>query len=454
MSGPQRKTPDWWSLTLRLLHPVPVFFIVTALSALVYVVPDLRQSYDSGITSLFGRTTFFLNLLLPLVTGLIAAVGVHFGLSDLRRKVIQSRGQRATGEVYTPDDRSRAIVRNLPTAAVTFDLDGKVTFLNPAASDFFNVPHPGDHEAIEHFIRSIGFGTTLSEVLGGSTVTLEKTGTLPGGIETERTWRVTGIPVTRQGEVIEALLLIEDRTPFRLLEDELIRSEDRYRNIFNHAPCGIFFTDSQGYYLDANPAALEMLGYSLEELTTLTTRELSADSDRRLRRLRESPGWIEEETRYLRKDGKVVEAHLQASSYQSGSDTYFIGIVKDVTARKDLERSLSAAKARLKAVLSLESRPLLLLDSKNRIANLNSAAASLLACSSEKLMGIPLEDLIQGDPPPLQDTSSAHSSPCVFHIPEGPLMNLSVIRLPLGDSANSGSLLLLSGGPQPVSNRK
>ena len=80
-----------------------------------------------------------------------------------------------------------------------------------------------------------------------------------------------------------------------------------------------------------------MLGYSLEELTTLTTRELSADSERRLRRLKETPGWIEEETRYLRKDGKVVEAELQASSYQSGKDTYFIGIAKDKIIRDAVE---------------------------------------------------------------------------------------------------------------------
>jgi PAS domain-containing protein len=150
----------------------------------------------------------------------------------------------------------------------------------------------------------------------------------------------------------------------------------------------------------------------------------------------------------------VVEAQLLASSYQSGNETYFIGIAKDVTAKNELERSLSAAKARLKALLSLESRPLVLLDTKDRIANLNSAAVDLLECSSEKLLGIHLVDLIDGDPPPLQETSSASSSPCIFNIPNGPPMNLSVIRLPLGNSTNQGSLLLLSGGPLPVISSK
>ena len=150
----------------------------------------------------------------------------------------------------------------------------------------------------------------------------------------------------------------------------------------------------------------------------------------------------------------MVEAELQGSSFQSGTETYFIGIAKDVTARNELQRNLSAAKARLKAVLSLETRPLILLDAQDRIANVNGAAIDLLDCPSEKLLGMHLEELIQGEPPPLQESSSASSSPCIFDIPLGPSINLSVIRLPLGSATNTGSLLLLSGGPLPVISSK
>lgn len=442
-----RDIPSLKFFIARLLHPLPVFLIVTTLAALVYAVPNLSQSYQSNTTTIFGKTTLILNILLPTATGFIAALGVYFGLSDLRRSTDVMERDRRHDNSYTTDDRTRAIARHLPTAAATFDVNHKTTSLNPAASDLFNIHQPHDYEVIEEFIKSNALQVSLDEVLHGNTIVVERTVPLP---DSPCVLKITGIPITRQEEVVEALFLIEDMTQFRLLEDELIRSEDRYRNIFNHAPCSIFFVDSQGNYLDANPAALEMLGYSLDELTRLSTRELSADADRRLRRLKETPGWVEEETRYLRKDGKVVEVELQSSSYQTGNDTYFIGIGKDVTARNELERSLSAAKARLKAVLSLESRPLILLDSGNRISNLNSAAVDLLDCPTDKLLGMPLSDLIDGDPPPLQETSSASPSPYIFNVPERPSMNLSVIRLSLGKSSNSGSLLLVSGGPLPV----
>jgi len=434
----------------RLLHPVPVFFIVTALSGLVYVVPSLKQTYQSGTTSLFGMTTLVLNIMIPIATGSIAALGVYFGLSDLRRKVDDSQQTGRADASYTLDERTRAIVRHLPTAVITFDVSTEITFLNPAAADLFNIHQPADKADIDRLLNFMDLGNSLDEVLDGVSVTVEKTGIWPDSPETEQTWKITGVPITRKETIVEALFLIEDRTRYRMLEDELIRSEDRYRNIFNHAPCSIFFADSHGNYLDANPSALEMLGYSLEELTRLTTRELSTDADRRLRRLKETPGWVEEDTKYLRKDGKVVEAQLLASSYQSGNDTYYIGIAKDVTAKNELERNLSAARARLKAVLSLESRPLLLLDTQDRIANANGAAADLLDCPSEKLLGLSLKELIEGEPPPVQETSSAVSTPCVFNLPDNLQMNLSVMRLPLGTSTRSGSLLLLSAGPIPV----
>jgi len=454
MGRTAREIPEWKILAAKLLHPLLVFFIVTTLSALVYAVPNLRETYRSSPHSLLGLTTLVLNTIVPLATGCLAALGAYFGLLDLRRKIRDRSDPEGIQSYYTHDDRSRAITRHLPTAAITFDEAGKVTYLNPAASDLFHAHLTDDPIVIDRFINTNDLGPGLQEIFKGQPFTVERTGTLAEGSDAELTWKITGVPITRQERVVEALLLIEDRTQYRMLEDELIRSEDRYRNIFNHAPCSIFFADSQGNYLDANPAALQMLGYTLEELTSLTTRELSDHSDRRLRRLRETPGWIEEDARYLRKDGKIVEAQLLASSYQSGNDTYFIGIAKDVTARNELERSLSAAKARLKAVLSLETRPLILLDTRDRVSNLNSAAADLLQCPSEKLLGMSLVELIDGEPPPLQETSSASALPCVFNTPGGRSMNLSVIRLPLGSTTSTGSLLLLTGGPITVISSK
>ena len=54
------------------------------------------------------------------------------------------------------------------------------------------------------------------------------------------------------------------------LEIQLRASEERYRGLAEQVSDGIFVADSQGRYLDANRAGCEMLGYTLDELKTLT----------------------------------------------------------------------------------------------------------------------------------------------------------------------------------------
>ena len=54
-----------------------------------------------------------------------------------------------------------------------------------------------------------------------------------------------------------------------------MRSEERYRSLFDSNKDGILVTDMDGNILDANQAYLEMLGYRLEELKHLNYQQLT-----------------------------------------------------------------------------------------------------------------------------------------------------------------------------------
>ncbi len=53
-------------------------------------------------------------------------------------------------------------------------------------------------------------------------------------------------------------------------------SEERYRTLVEYASDGIFLTDAQGRYLTVNPRGCDMLGYSREELLTMSIDDLIA----------------------------------------------------------------------------------------------------------------------------------------------------------------------------------
>ncbi len=137
---------------------------------------------------------------------------------------------------------------------------------------------------------------------------------------------------------------------FSLLE-LLHRSERRFRAIYESAAVGIGLTDTGGRLVDHNRAFGDMLGAPGEDLVGRELSELTAAD--------ESPaadGLFEElvqgqresyalEQRYRRADGEVVWGHLTASVVRDsdGNPEFAVGMVHDVSDRKQLEERLHQA---------------------------------------------------------------------------------------------------------------
>lgn len=389
MKGSDRSRRTGSSRTGIFLRPVPVFLLVTAAAALASGATVLAQLAESYKTLSYGRISFLIHLLLPPAVGLMAAVAVRFAVSSRAGRLDRVAAGGFDGSLEN-EDRARAIIRTLSFPLVGLSLDGRVTFLNPAAHAMFTTGGDDPREAAAAALRESRVHQHLDEARAGEKFSLEWKFTGGGTLPAPATMRITGEPLIRGGAVAEILLTLEDISSFRYLQEDLLHSEERYRNIFNHAPCGIFFVDRNGDYLDANPAALRMLGYSLEELTRLNTREISADSPARIRKLIDSPGVVEEETRYMRKDGRIVDVELTASSYRSGDELHFIGIAVDITGRKNLERKALSLQASLSELISCSPEALAVLDREGSILELNDPAAGLLGADRASARSRPM----------------------------------------------------------------
>lgn len=426
----------------RILSPLPAFIIVTTLTALSLGVPSFQELLEGFTASSYGKTSLILHLLIPPATGLLAALGVYLGFTDRAPAAHGPSAQASRSGVMSTDERARAILRNLPISVVTISAHRQVTFSNPAAlATFAGEGNSRRHPFLE-FLEVAGLGSFLDQVFDGVAAIAEEVPFRPLNEMLMRILRINGVPILRNDRVVEAMLLVEDITDWKALEEDLIRSEERYRNIFNHAACGIFFVDKNGNYLDANPAALEMLGYSMEELLKLNTRELSSDSEQRIRKLKETPGWVVEETRYLRKDGTIVEAELSSSSFHSGDDTYFIGIAKDITARKNLERQLTAAQSTLSTIINRDSEAIVLCDRSGEIWKVNGAAADLLGIPAERCEGLVLLQGSNGQPADLRQMPPNEELILSISPSTGSSMEITAIMLP-GDADNQFFILIL-----------
>jgi PAS domain S-box-containing protein len=131
-------------------------------------------------------------------------------------------------------------------------------------------------------------------------------------------------------------------------KEALRESEHRLRSIFNQAAVGIALAAMDGHFIDLNRRFTEILGYSEAELLRITFTELTHPDDRAMtatavRQL--IAGEIPEytlEKRYLRKDGSTVWSLTTVTLMKdaSGEPVRFIGVIEDITSRKEAEAAL------------------------------------------------------------------------------------------------------------------
>ena len=134
-------------------------------------------------------------------------------------------------------------------------------------------------------------------------------------------------------------------------QHELQISEQRYRSLFESSKDFIAIFDLQLRHTDANPAYLQMLGYTLEELRQLGYADVAQDANnpqqwQRLKSELLGRGFSDEfEKIFMRKDGSQCPVSIKAILLRdaSGAPCGFWGIGRDISARKKAEAALKLA---------------------------------------------------------------------------------------------------------------
>ena len=162
------------------------------------------------------------------------------------------------------------------------------------------------------------------------------------------------------GLVYSAVFVSSVREPFERLRAEegaLAESERRLQAVFEAAQDGIAVADSRTeQFIMVNETLCSMLGYSEEEMADLTISDIhpaQALEQVRERFRRQAAGelTIAADTPVLRRDGSVFYADFNSAPLEIDGRPALLGIVRDVTERRQMEQEIAAARERLELAL-------------------------------------------------------------------------------------------------------
>jgi PAS domain S-box-containing protein len=196
-------------------------------------------------------------------------------------------------------------------------------------------------------------------------------GRSPSHVSEERLIRMTGEElwvITRARMLFDAagrpatgICVVSDISERKRAEDRLRTSEAQFRSTFEQSAVGMVqVSATTGRFIRMNAEYCELTGYSAEELVEMTPSDLNfaedraADVDAFGLFLRGEVGLYEQEKRYLRKDGKVIWVHVNATLLRDadGRPEQTMAVVQNVTARKQAEDTLRASEERFRSLVT------------------------------------------------------------------------------------------------------
>lgn len=199
-------------------------------------------------------------------------------------------------------------------------------------------------------------------------------------------------------------ILFSDVTERRRSEEELRRSEARYRAVIEQMAEGIFMFDPETKrFMETNTAFERMFGYTAREVRNMTIYELVAHAagnvDAYVRRCLEERHVFVGERRYRCKDGSLLDVEVSGSVIAYGEGREVIcAVVRDMTERRRAEEALRQSEALYRAVVEQATENIFLVDAETRqLLESNAALCESLGYTQEDLSEMTLYDLVAAD---------------------------------------------------------
>jgi PAS domain S-box-containing protein len=181
---------------------------------------------------------------------------------------------------------------------------------------------------------------------------------------------------------------------------EVKESEEKFRNLSEESP-NMIFIYKKGRVVYANKKCEDLMGYTKEEFYAPTFNFftlIAPESQKKLKSNHKRHAEGQEVAPYeytlVTKAGKRISAVLTSKLMKYEGETATLGIVTDITERKQLENALRESEEMFRAISTSAMDAIILLDDKAKITYWNPAAERIFGYTKEEAVGKKLDKLI------------------------------------------------------------
>jgi len=169
-------------------------------------------------------------------------------------------------------------------------------------------------------------------------------------------------------------------------QETIRRSEEVHRVSFDLSPVGMANAAPGGRFIQVNQKYCEITGYPAHELLRMNVADLSHPDDLAADQARVDlllSGALEKydiEKRYVRKDGTIcwVRVTVQMVRNASGRPLHSIGVIQDITERRQVEQALRESEAFSRTMLESSPDCAKVLDREGRLQYINQNGQCLM----------------------------------------------------------------------------
>jgi PAS domain S-box-containing protein len=371
---------------------------------------------------------------------------------------------RAESALARNEQLYRATIESTADGILVVDNQGRVSHFNSRFVELWGIPEEvsesrDDERLLEFVLNQLedpeSFLRRVRELYESNAESLDTLRFRDG-----RIYERYSSPLLTDGKMAGRVWSFRDVTKRQRAEETLRLSKEKYQGIFDESVAAIYVFDTDKNFIDSNQAGLDLLGYSREELLSMSIPDVDADLEVVLpahAALFSGGRLVNYEHQLRRKNGSIITV-LNNSRPLMDDDGHVVGLqstLLDITDRNRAHQILEEREHYYRTLLHSIRDEIVILDRDLCIADLNAAALAHRGLDRKQVIGRSFEDYLQqraivcqGDDDAIQlrDVFSS-GRPARYHLAgtaDGHSFESDVLLSPLKDAAGQVSHVIRS----------